>query len=225
VAAYQMIVKDNKEENCMSNDRRVPGKLRSGLFGMKLKSPSGIKLDNKETQQVIDLWKEDTKTIDDNTHNLLSAERAIESNLERLPDILNEVSTARNEACRYFKQTTKDPIKKREWARRLVVADRAYESIKASKKRMDGVMIRIRGVVRDAALEKRALEVRISEAEAYVKMGKGLSLVGDTLIAARTRASNVDIEFSLLELGTENIENTVLKMKNDDLIREAERLI
>lgn len=204
---------------------KVPAKLKTrNLFGFKLKQPTGIYLDTDETKQVIDLWKEDSKQIDTNTDKLESANRAIAVNVSKIPEILKNVGSSRSEAIRYFK-ASKDPIKKREWARRLIVADRSYQSIKQSEKRMEAVKARIQAVVHDAALEKMALDVRISEAEAYVKMGEGLTLVGDSLIAARQRAKSADVQFEVLEFNTEAIEGEVNALKDKALIEEAQKVI
>lgn len=204
--------------------KSVEKKLKGGFFSFNQKIPSGITLTSEETKEVIELWKEDVEVIKTNTEKLNSADTAIERNLTRLPESLSQVSNARNDAIRYFK-ITKDPIKRREWARRLIVADNAHKSIKASQDRMNVTRARIQSVVKDAALEKLALDVRISEAEAYVKMGEGLQLVGEMLVSARTRAKKADMEFSTLEFNTEQLEAHVVNYKDEKLIAEAEKIL
>ena len=201
------------------------GIIRTAILKSKLKAPKGVRLSTAETGAIIDLWKEDHKVLEKNSTTLVGAEDEIRRVIEyKLPDILTEVTAARTEAARFFK-ITKDPLKKREWARRLVVAERARLSVTESKKRMEGMTARIKSVVADAALEKKALEIRIAEAEAYQKMGKGLHLVGETLIDARIRASTTSVEFGSLELGLESIESTVRQTSDEKIMKEAAALL
>lgn len=205
-------------------EQKKLGVIGRHIFKAKLRTPKGVKLTSDETVALIDIWKEDVKTIQSNSELLTKADTQIVSIVEtQLPDVLKEVEQARSEALRFFK-ITKDPLKKPEWARRLVVADRSLQSIRNSKKRMLGMSSRVKALVADASLEKKALDIRIAEAEAYVSMGKGLQLVGDTLISARERASTASIEFSNLELGIENIEAEVAQSKQSSVVAEAERI-
>jgi hypothetical protein len=199
------------------------GVIRRSVLNMKLRSPKGVKLSNNETSAVINIWKEDAKKLEKNNSTLESAAKQISSNLILLPDALEETTKARSDAARFFK-ITKDPLKKREWARRLVVAERARTSIKGAQKRMEGMSERIKTLVADATLEKRALDIRVGEAEAYQKMGDGLHLVGESLINARSRAKTMEIEFSNLELGIETLEKSVKGSSDEELLLEAERI-
>lgn len=209
----------------MATKTKKLGTIRSGILRMKLRAPSGIQLDAKETTAIIDLWKDDKKVMETNSADLIQAELAIKAIVQhKVPDILVELNAARSEAVRFFK-ITKDPLKKREWARRLVVAERARNSVKDSQQRMQGVTERIKAVVSDASLEKQALEVRIAEAEAYQKMGKGLHLVGDSLINARIRAKSSKVEFMNLELGIESIEKTVSQTSDSAIVEEANKIL
>ena len=204
--------------------KSIEKKLKGGIFNFSAKIPSGITLTSDETKEVIELWKKDAETIEENTVTLKDADFALGRNLEKLPNMLKEVNTQRTDAIRYFK-ITKDPIKKREWARRVIVADNAFKSINQSKNRMEVTRERIKSVVQDAAIEKIALDVRIAEAEAYTKMGEGLQLVGEMLVAARTRAKRADIEFTTLEFNTEQIETHVIDLKDSKLIEKAQKIV
>ena len=132
---YSLLSTESNKGERMSK-KSVEKKLKGGFFSFSQKVPSGITLTSEETKEVIELWKEDVEVIKTNTEKLSSADTAIERNLTRLPESLSQVSNARNDAIRYFK-ITKDPIKRREWARRLIVADNAHKSIKASQDRMN----------------------------------------------------------------------------------------
>lgn len=200
------------------------GVIKRSILKMKLRLPQGITLNEGETAAIIDVWKDDQRTLEKNYDQLETASDGIERTLKyKLPDAIQATSQAKSESLRFYK-ITKDPIKKREWARRLVIADRAITSIKGSEKRMRGMTERIKTLVEDASLEKHALDIRIAEAEAYQKMGSGLHLVGESLIDARTRAKSSKVEFRNLELGIEAIERTVKKKKDADIIAEAEAI-
>lgn len=200
------------------------GVIRMGILKMKLRAPAGVKLDSGETAAIIDIWKKDQRTLTQNNNQLEEADASIKRTLDhKLPDVLAEVTQARTEAARFFK-ITKDPIKKREWARRLVIADHALHSVRDSKKRMTGMSDRIKTLVADASLEKQALDIRIAEAEAYLKMGKGLHLVGESLINARLRASSTSIEFTNLEFGIEAAEKLVRQTSDSNIIAQAKAI-
>lgn len=200
------------------------GVIRRGILNMKLKSPTGVRLSNNETAALIDVMVEDKKTAEENHKSLEQADLRIKRNLRTIPEVMEEVTQARTDAARYFK-TTKDPLKKREWARRLIIADRARTQIKASEKRMNAMSERIKTLVSDAALEKQALDIRINEAQAYKEMGDGIQLVGDSLIQARTRAKTQKVEFANLEIMTEGLEKTVSAKSGSGLIDEAQKIL
>lgn len=200
------------------------GVIRVGILKMKLRAPSGVKLNSGETAAIIDIWKKDQRTLTQNNNQLIEADASIKRTLEqKLPDILDEVTLARTEAARYFK-ITKDPLKKREWARRLVIADHAMNSVRDSKKRMSGMSDRIKTLVADATIERQALDIRIAEAEAYLKMGKGLHLVGESLINARLRAQSSSIEFTNLEFGIEAAEKIVRNTDDSKIMSQAKAI-
>lgn len=200
------------------------GVIRRGILKMKLLAPSGVRLNEGETVALIDTWRDDRKVLEKSQTSLRSASEAIESNLHKLPDTLQEVTKAKQDAARYFK-ITKDPFRKREWAGRLVIADRARTAIKGSQKRMQVMRERVKTLVEDATIEKKALDIRIAEAEAYSKMGSGLKLVGQSLVEARARAKESRVEFSNFELGIESLEKTVKGESDSKLIEEAERIL
>lgn len=200
------------------------GVIRTGILKMKLRAPSGVKLSSGETAAIIDIWKKDQRVLTQNNTQLEEADASIKRTLEyKLPDVLAEVTQARTEAARFF-QITKDPLKKREWARRLVIADHAMNSVRDSKKRMTGMSDRIKTLVADASIEKQALDIRIAEAEAYLKMGKGLHLVGESLINARLRAQSSSIEFTNLEFGIEAAEKLVRKTDDSKIMSQAKAI-
>lgn len=200
------------------------GVIRTSILKMKLRAPTGVKLSSGETTAIIDIWKKDQRILQQNNRELEEADVSIKRTLEHtLPDVLAEVTEARIEASRYFK-ITKDPLKKREWARRLVIADHAMKSVRNSKKRMTVMSDRIKTLVADASLEKRALDIRIAEAEAYMKMGKGLHLVGESLVDARLRAQSSNIEFTNIEFGIEAAERLVRNTSDSDIIEQAKAI-
>lgn len=204
--------------------KRKVGTIRRGILNLRLRVPAGVKLTAGETSTLIDVWKDDQKILTGNHTQLETANQAITRNISRIPDSLQEVTQARTEAARFFK-ITKDPIKKREWARRLVVAERARVAIKGSQKRMIVMQDRIKTLVSDAVLEKRALDTRIAEAEAYAKMGTGLKLVGESLIDARFKVKANEIHFRDLELGIEDLDKTIKAVGDDSIMAEAKSIL
>lgn len=199
------------------------GVIRKGILKLKLNLPVGLTLSTGETIELIDVMKKDSKTLDDNHKDLVQAELRIKRNMLSIPDTLTEVMTTRSEATRYFK-VTKDPIKRREWARRLVVADKATKQIQASRKRMEVMQDRVKTLVQDAYIEKQALEIRINEAEAYREMGQGIQLVGEKLVHARSRAKSQKIHFSNLEVLVEGLEKSV-SADSPNIIEQAEKIL
>ncbi len=204
--------------------KRKVGTIRRGILNLRLRVPAGVKLTAGETSTLIDVWKDDQKVLTENHTQLETASQAIARNINRIPEALQEVTLARTEAARYFK-ITKDPLKRREWARRLVVAERARVAIKGSQKRMVVMQDRVKTLVQDAVLEKRALDTRIAEAEAYAKMGSGLKLVGESLIDARFKVKANEIHFRDLELGIEDLDKVVKQVGEDSIMAEAKLIL
>jgi hypothetical protein len=101
--------------------------------GIKLKAPHGVRLTQGETEALVDIQKEDVQVLKDNQQEVLSA-IGVTRSLE-IGNQIKKAQSARSAAATYYRNT-KDPIKKREWARRLVVADNTRKGLADMKNRM-----------------------------------------------------------------------------------------
>ena len=203
-------------------------KNKVGNWGQRLKvkakllAPVGIKLSESETMVLAAIYEDDASKIKQNEIEINKAIRATETMNVR--DSINDAVKARSFAVGTFKQT-KDPIKKREWARRVVVADHALKSMRDMKNRMEATRDRLTMIKGDVELQLMEAEARAAEAQAYAKAGKQLRLVGQKLVDARTRAKTLDIEYANLEVSMEGAEMFIDSRDANDLIAEANRVI
>lgn len=188
---------------------------------VKLLAPVGIKLTTGETMALAEIYKEDAKKIRENESKVteaLSSTRTLD-----IADSIEESMSAKSVAVGTFKRT-KDPIKRREWARRVVVADHAVKSMRDMKKRMTATHDRLTMIKGDLDLQLMEAEARAQEATAYAMAGQQLRLVGEKLVNARTRAKTMKVEYDNLEITMEGAENTIADRDPEALLKEAERL-
>lgn len=196
--------------------------LRRMSVKVKLRAPVGIKLTTGETMALAEIYNEDAKKIRENESEVtkaLSSTKTLD-----VSDSIEESQMAKSVAVATFKRT-KDPIKRREWARRVVVADQAIKSMRGMKKRMSATHDRLTMIKGDLELQLMEAEARAQEAKAYAMAGKQLRLVGEKLINARTRAKTMKVEYDNLEITMEGAEQAISgKLDPEELLEEAERL-
>lgn len=189
---------------------------------LKLKAPHGIRLTQGETEALADIQQADVQVLKDNQQEILSAigvTRSVE-----VGNQIKKAQSARSAAATYYRNT-KDPIKKREWARRLVVADTTRKGIVDMKNRMTVTRERLEMIKGDIELQIVEAEVRVAETTAYAKAGKQLQLAGETLISARTRAKSSAIEYTNLEVTMEGAEKMISSTDPEDLLSQADAII
>lgn len=190
--------------------------------GIKLKAPHGIKLTQGETEALVEIQQNDVQVLKDNQQEVLAAigiTRSIE-----VTNQLKKASSARSVAAATYKKT-KDPIKKREWARRLVVANNTQKALGDLKNRMAATRDRLQMIKGDIELQIVEAEARVAETKAYATAGKQLRLAGETLVSARTRAKNNAIEYTNLEVTMEGAEKLINDSRPEDLLAEADNII
>ena len=189
---------------------------------LKLKAPHGIQLSQGETEALVDIQQEDVQILKDNQQEVLSAigvTRSIE-----VTNQIKKAQSARSTAAATYRNT-KDPIKKREWARRLVVADTTRKGLVDMKNRMSATRDRLEMIKGDLELQIVEAEARVAETMAYAKAGKQLRLAGETLVNARTRAKGGAIEYTNLEISMEGAEKLINDTDPDQLIAQADAII
>ena len=186
----------------------------------KLRMPAGITLSNNETLALADVYRDDVTVLKNNNDEVGKAIRATENTTSF--DIDKAASTKRM-AVANFRQT-KDPVRKREWARRVVVADQTLGTMRKIKKRMTATHDRLLMIKGDLELQILEAEARATEADAYAKAGKQLRLVGDRLISARSRAESMRFEYENLEVTMEAAEKFVDSTKPDKLVEQAKKI-
>lgn len=189
---------------------------------MKLRAPEGIILSQRETEALVAIQQEDVQVLKSNQQEVLSALGVTHS--VNLRNQIKKASEARMIAARSYKQT-KDPIKKREWARRLVVATTTVKNLSSMTERMSATRDRLEMIRGDVELQIVDAEARVAETEAYAKAGNQLRLVGETLVSARSRAKNNKIEYTNLEVTMEGVEKVIDDSDPDDLLEKADALL
>lgn len=191
-------------------------------IGIKLKSPHGIVLSPSETEALVVIQQEDVQILKQNQQEVLAAigvTKSVEVGAQ-----IRKASSARSIAAATYKNT-KDPIKKREWARRLVIADGARKSLVDLKSRMTVTGERLNMIKGDMELQIVEAEAKVAETMAYAKAGEQLRLAGETLVSARTRATNSHIEYSNLEVTMEGAEKMISDTDPEELLAQADALL
>lgn len=190
---------------------------------LKVMIPIGLRLTPGETVVLSEMYDNDVKILEKNSSEVSKAIRATESSLA----VSNTVATARqarSQAVGVFKQT-KDPIKKREWARRIVVADQTIQSVRDVKMRLNATKDRLTMIKGDLELQLMEAEARAAEMEAYAHAGQGLRLAGEKLMQARTRANKLSLEYDNLEVTMEGAERAASAVPEAQLVSKAEEII
>lgn len=189
---------------------------------LKLKAPHGVRLSPGETEALVEIQENDVQILKDNQQEVLTAigvTRSIE-----VGNQIKKAQSARSVAATTYRNT-KDPIKKREWARRLVVADTTRKGLLDMKNRMNSTRERLEMIKGDIELQLVEAEAKVAETKAYAKAGNQLRLAGETLISARTRAKNNTIEYTNLEVSMEGAEKLISDANPEDLLAQADAIL
>ena len=194
--------------------------MRRFAVRAKLKSPVGIRLTGGETIALAEIYEKDVVEIRENQKEV---DQAIIATRMDPSQAIAKSMAARSSALGTYK-ITKDPVKKREWARRLVVADATLHSIRDTKKRLDATQDRLRMIKGDMELQLMQTEARAAETRAYAEAGGQLRLAGEKLIDARTRAQNVKVEYKNLEITMEGVEKAIDRRTDQDLLDGANKI-
>lgn len=189
---------------------------------LKLKAPHGIQLSQGETEALVDIQQEDVRILKDNQQEVLAAIGVTKS--VEVGNQIKKAQGARSVAAATYKNT-KDPIKKREWARRLVIADTTRKGLVDMKNRMTATADRLQMIKGDMELQIVEAEAKVAETMAYAKAGKQLRLAGETLVSARTRAKSNAIEYTNLEITMEGAEKMLSGADPEELLAQADAII
>jgi len=190
---------------------------------LKVLAPMGITLSPSETITLAEMYENDVNILEKNEEEVNKAISATERSLD-MSNTLSIAQHARNQAKGTYK-ITKDPIKKREWARRIVVADQTIQSIRDVKKRLGSTKDRLTMIKGDLELQLIEAEAQSAEMHAYAAAGKSLRLAGEKLMHARNRASNLTLEYSNLEVTMEGAEKMASKLSGKELLSKANEII
>jgi hypothetical protein len=189
---------------------------------LKLKSPRGIRLTQGETEALVEIQQKDVKVLKDNQQEVLAA-MAVTHTVD-VKSQIKRTTAARSVAASNYKQS-QDPIKKREWARRLVVADNTHKSLNELQDRMVVTRDRLEMIKGDIEMQLIEAEAKVAETTAYAKAGKQLRLAGETLVNARTRAKSGAIEYTNLEISMEGAEKLINDTKPEALLAQADAIV
>lgn len=195
--------------------------MQRAKLKLKLASPVGVTLTNSETKVLLAEQQKAVELLEKDESRIAKIQRTIDIDID---DSIAEASEALNQARGTYKRT-KNPILKREWAKRMVIADRTTQELVQTKKRTELVMSRLKMVAGDIRLELMAAEARAAETEMYVNAGDTLRLVGDKLIQARAKSKPMKIEYQNLEVTMEGAEKMVMDIGDEEILREADRLL
>lgn len=206
----------------MSNKKKQSNFMQRFAVKAKILAPVGITLTQGETIALADIYDEDVKKIKKNQQEVITAVGA--TTYKDSEKAIDRSLTARNTASAIYRRT-QDPIKKREWARRVVVSDHTLKAMRDMKKRMTTAHDRLEMIKGDLELQLIEAEGRAAEARAYAQAGNQLRLAGEKLVNARARAKSVKLEYTNLEISMEGTEKLIDKRTPEELIREAESIV
>lgn len=197
--------------------------LQKAKVKLKVLMPVGVTLSPSETVVLADIYKEDARTLEQNSKEVSKAINATETGLA-IANTLSTARTARSQAVGNFKQT-KDPIKKREWARRIVVADQTIQTVRDTKMRLNATKDRLTMIKGDMELQLMEAQTRAAEMQAYAQAGQSLRLAGEKLMQARSRADKLELEYNNLEVTMEGAESFASKLTPEALLAKAKEII
>lgn len=190
---------------------------------LKVLMPMGVRLSPGETIALSEMYEGDAKVLKDNKAEVAKAIRATESSIID-SNAIKLARGAKSQAIATYK-ITKDPIKKREWARRVVVADSTIQTMRGVKNRLTATKDRLTMIMGDMELQLIEAEAKAAEMSAYAQAGNSLRLAGEKLMHARTRANKLKLEYDNLEVAMEGAEKLATGMSDQELLNAAEAVV
>lgn len=190
---------------------------------LKVLMPMGVRLSPGETLVLSEMYEGDAKQLKDNKAEVAKAIRATESSMID-SNAIKLARGAKSQAVGTYK-ITKDPIKKREWARRVVVADQTIQTMRGVKSRLGATKDRLTMIMGDMELQLIEAEAKAAEMQAYAAAGNSLRLAGEKLMHARTRANKLKLEYDNLEVTMEGAEKMATGMSDQELIKAADAVL
>lgn len=207
----------------MATNKTSAGWTQKAKVKLKMLIPVGVVLSPGETATLAEIYTDDAKLLEKNSSEVSKAIRATEQGLN-ISNTLSTARAARNQAVGTFK-ITKDPIKKREWARRIVVADQTIKSVRDAKMRLNATKDRLTMIKGDMELQLIEANTKASEMQAYASAGNSLRLAGEKLMHARSRANKLSLEYDNLEVTMEGAESMMSEIKPTELVAKAQAII
>lgn len=207
----------------MATKKTGSGWTQKAKVKLKMLIPVGVVLSPGETATLAEIYQDDAKLLEKNSTEVSKAIKATEASLN-ISNTLSTARAARSQAVGTFK-ITKDPIKKREWARRIVVADQTIQSVRAAKMRLNATKDRLTMIKGDMELQLIEANTKAAEMNAYAQAGNSLRLAGEKLMHARTRANKLSFEYDNLEVTMEGAEGLVSDVKPTELVAKAQEII
>ncbi len=190
---------------------------------LKVLMPMGVRLSPGETIVLSEMYEGDAKVLKDNKTEVAKAIRATESTMIS-SNSLKLARGAKSSAIGTYK-ITKDPIKKREWARRIVVADQTIQTMHGVKVRLGATKDRLTMIMGDLELQLMEAEAKAAEMSAYAQAGNSLRLAGEKLMHARSRANKLKLEYDNLEVTMEGAEKMASGLTDQELLKLAEGIV
>lgn len=190
---------------------------------LKVLMPMGVRLSPGETIVLSEMYEGDAKVIKDNKTEVAKAIRATESNLIS-SNAIKLARGAKSQAIGTYK-ITKDPVKKREWARRIIVADTTIQTMRGVKSRLGATKDRLTMIMGDLELQLMEAEAKAAEMSAYAQAGNSLRLAGEKLMHARSRANKLKLEYDNLEVTMEGAEKMASSLTDQELLAAADGIV
>lgn len=190
---------------------------------LKMLIPIGVVLSPGETATLAEIYQDDANVLEKNSKEVSAAIRATETSLN-ISNTLSTARAARSQAVGTFK-ITKDPVKKREWARRIIVADQTIKSVRDAKMRLTATKDRLTMIKGDMELQLIEATTKAAEMQAYASAGNSLRLAGEKLMHARSRANKLSFEYDNLEVTMEGAEGMMSDVKPSELVAQAQAII
>lgn len=195
---------------------------QKSMVKLKVLMPMGVRLSPAETIVLSEMYEGDAKVIKDNKVEVAKAIRATETKIVS-GDAVKMARAAKSQAVGIYKRTS-DPIKKREWARRIIVADQTIQTMRGVKNRLASTKDRLTMIMGDLELQLMESEAKAAEMAAYAQAGNSLRLVGEKLMDARSRANKLKLEYDNLEVTMEGAEKMASGLTDAELLAVAENI-
>lgn len=186
--------------------------------------PMGLTLKGSEAEKVITIWKDERKDVERKQWDFEKLATKVQKRLKELePSILDSAKEVKVARSNYKKSV--NPIARRRWARRLVLAGELHKYNRNSKVQLEAMCERVKDAIEDSKLVTNLITSRIADAEIYYQLNGRLKLVGKDLAAATRQYAMPEIEYKNAEFTMEQIEKNLSNKDDDTLLIEAEAIM